>query len=154
MRLLFSQQFCTVVPCRADGTRVAESAQDSCLVQITDDELTIVRAPSAWIDRAPVAEVEVEPEVEAEVDAGVDTAPARSVGSTSLRMNGNRWCVDFGPVRSAEYLRGGGLRARLLTSAGFGRGPSARRAGELNTQFRAVLLERGAIERRGGGAAA
>lgn len=141
MRLLFSQQFCSVVPYQAGGALVAGRKLRGCLVQVTDEELTIVQGPSTWIDRAAVTEVEV------------DTPKlTRALGSgTFVRMNGNRWAIDFGQVPTIERLRSGGVLTRLAFLFGFGAIQGMRRARDLNTRFRTILLETGAIDRRGDG---
>lgn len=110
----------------------------SCLIQVADGELVIIEAPRRLADHAPVAAIEID-----------TPAVARKLGgATFVRMNGNRWAIDFGRVGLTESIRSGGIRAMLWVACGGGAIKALKRGRSLDREFRSLLQHEGAADRR------
>ncbi len=148
MTVAFSQMFCSLAPCGAGGRIVTGQRMPNCLVQIANDELTLLQAPSALVAKTSVAAVEI-----------VTPRALRKVGTTViLQLDGRLLAVEFDMVyrRQQEYARKprSGTAARLGT---FKRAfsfsditslPKAMRLGrQLASEFSTALVAAGASDR-------
>jgi hypothetical protein len=85
----FSQQFCTLVPCRAGGRIAAGRRAQNCLVQVADGQLVIVMAPAVLLARVPAHMVEIV------------TPPAlRKIGTSVVLWLGG---LDGAPLFAVEF---------------------------------------------------
>lgn len=136
----FSQQYCSVVPYQAGGALVAGRKRQSCLVRVRDGELIIIEAPADLVDVAPVTTIEID-----------TPALQRKLGTAVfVKMNSNRWAIDFGLVGQREAYRRGGPR-RFLAIFGIGSPKAIGRSRQLTRDFVAVLLSEGATDPRAKG---
>jgi hypothetical protein len=138
MEPVFSQQYCTVMPCQAGGFAAAGQRILSCLVEIVNGQLFLVHAPDVLIARAPLSAVEI----------GEPPPWAAKLGTATFVYIGGQLCeIDFGRVGRAELKRSGPA-GRLLAAYGGGSIKSIKRARELNREFIATLLREGATDGR------
>jgi hypothetical protein len=138
MEPLFSQQYCTVMPCQAGGLAASGRRILSCLVEIVNGQLFLIQAPDILVGRSPVPAVEIR-----------DPPPwAARLGTATFVYIGGQLCeIDFSRVGRAELKRPGPA-GRLLASYGGGSVKSVKRARELSREFIAALLREGAIDGR------
>jgi hypothetical protein len=138
MEPVFSQQYCTLMPCQAGGIVSAGRRILSCLVEIVNGQLFLIHAPDILVGRSPVPAVEI----------GDPPPWAAKVGTSAfVYVGGQLWEIDFSRVGRAELKRSGPA-GRLLASYGGGSIKSVKRARELSREFVAALLREGAIDGR------
>jgi hypothetical protein len=131
--------YCTVVPYTAGGAVISGRKRYNCLVVVDQGELTIMETPQSVIDRALVSTIELD-----------TPAFQRKVGEgTLLRMNGNRWAIDFGFQARAQVLGSSSMAMKILSVFGVGTIKTLQTARAMNHAFRSALLEEGATDRRG-----
>jgi hypothetical protein len=136
----FSQQFCTLVPCRAGGRIAVGRRARNCLVQVADGQLVIVMAPSVLLARVPAPMVEIV------------TPPAqRKIGTSVILWLGGLdgaplFAVEFDTVYRAQQARARrGLIRQFFGVSDITTAPHAMRLGrELASEFTAALLTAGA----------
>jgi hypothetical protein len=120
------QERCSVVKYTAGGALVAGRKRYACLAFVDESELLIIDAGQSMIDRAPLSAIELD-----------TPALQRAVGeATFVRMNGNRWTLDFGFAAKPKRIGLPGLVKTMRT------------AKEINRRFRSALLAGGAVDRR------
>lgn len=131
------RETCTVVAYMAGGALIAGRKRYGQAL-IGDGQLVLTDLAGSTIDAAPLSSVEVD-----------TPAFQRMVGeATFVRMNGNRWTLDFGRPAVAKVVRSRGAAARVLIIFGIGVVKGLRLARVTNRQFREMLLEDGAVDRR------
>ena len=135
----FSQQFCEVSRVTEEGNLQPGMPWVDFIVRIVGGRLTVTEAPVIPVFSVPADEVRI-------------TTPRwqRQIGTSStLRVAGQLWSVQFSRVYLAEAARTGrGGFARTVFAAGTGR-KSIRRGREINAHFTATLLASGAVEEPG-----
>jgi hypothetical protein len=148
MTAAFSQMFCSLAPCGAGGRIVIGQRMENCLVQVAEGELTLIRAPSTLVAKAPAAAVEI-------VTPGV----LRKVGTVViLLLDGKLLAVQFGLVyrRQEEYARKprsgaaallGALRQTFSVSDITDLPKAVRLGRQLTNEFSTALVAAGAVDR-------
>lgn len=152
----FSQQFCTLVRCKAGGRIAAGLRARNCLVQVADSQLVIIMAPAMLLARVPAPMVEIV------------TPPAlRKIGTSVVLWLGGLdgaplFAVEFDTVYRSQQARArraaADPRSRFRGPAGFIRQffgvsdittvPQAMHLGrELASEFTTALLTAGAVSR-------
>jgi hypothetical protein len=135
----FSQQFCEVSRVTEEGNLQPGMPWVDFIVRIVGGRLTVTEAPVIPVFSVPADEVRI-----------ATPRWQRQIGTSStLRVAGRLWSVQFSRVYLAEAARTGrGGFARMVFAAGTGR-KSIRRGREINARFTATLLASGAVEEPG-----
>lgn len=137
----FSQEFCSVAPCGAEGRIITGRRLANCQVRIGDDGELVLRHGSAEVARAPAAGVQI-----------VTPPGIRRIGTAVILLVDSRvLAVEFDSVyRRQRESAGTGSRAGRVLRAVFGL-PNVSRGMRLGrtlaAQFAAALTAAGAADR-------